>query len=454
MFFSRSKPKYYPQIISGGFNFFLFYIVSVLFIEFFEQYLNFRQFLNIKYQLSLSTLERSKLAKGNHLIEKKLSDQSYSANLEYANDKILFQIFSSLISTIVSTLSIIYNVEPMIWNFSQSLYYSEYKASLVFVSILVIINTIVDVPFALYSDFVLEEKHGFNKKTIGLFVKDLFLSLIVQGVFGLPVMLVLIYLENTVGDKFYIYAFVFSIVFSLIMVSIYPNVIAPLFHKFTPLENQGLSSKIYALAKEKNFPLYKIFQVDASKRTGHSNAYFYGFWWCKRLVLYDTILTETDEQIVAVVAHEIGHWWCNHLVYLMSLGWVQMFSIFYFYTAYRQTDAIFKSFGFEGLRGFVVSLTLFLRIYSPISTIIAFVMKFFSRKFEHQADAYAVECGKGTDLKSALVNILSASKSLFFHDPLYSLYNYTHPTLTERCDYIDELQRTTKKGNRKDGKFE
>lgn len=128
MFFSRSKPKYYPQIISGGFNFFLFYIVSVLFIEFFEQYLNFRQFLNIKYQLSLSTLERSKLAKGNHLIEKKLSDQSYSANLEYANDKILFQIFSSLISTIVSTLSIIYNVEPMIWNFSQSLYYSEYKA--------------------------------------------------------------------------------------------------------------------------------------------------------------------------------------------------------------------------------------------------------------------------------------------------------------------------------------
>lgn len=154
------------------------------------------------------------------------------------------------------------------------------------------------------------------------------------------------------------------------------------------------------------------------------------------------------------LAHEIGHWWCNHLVYLMSLGWVQMFSIFYFYTAYRQTDAIFKSFGFEGLRGFVVSLTLFLRIYSPISTIIAFVMKFFSRKFEHQADAYAVECGKGTDLKSALVNILSASKSLFFHDPLYSLYNYTHPTLTERCDYIDELQRTTKKGNRKDGKFE
>ena len=164
----------------------------------------------------------------------------------------------------------------------------------------------ITLPFSLYSTFVVEQKHGFNKQTIGLFFSDLFKSLLLGIVIGSPVIAGIVYIIQSTGSNFYFYVWGFMLLFQLLMVSIYPTLIQPLFNKFTPLEDGSLKKSIDALAQRIAFPLTKVFVVDGSKRSGHSNAYFFGFFKNKRIVLFDTLLEQNNEQETCAVLGELS----------------------------------------------------------------------------------------------------------------------------------------------------
>jgi len=212
-----------------------------------------------------------------------------------------------------------------------------------------IVSTVSKLPFELYSTFVLEEKHGFNKQTLRLYFVDQLKYFVLAVVITIPIVCALIWLINWGGSYFYIYAWLFTLVVTLFLMTIYPNVIEPWFNTFKPLEEGELKSRIYDLAKQVKFPLTKLFVVDGSKRSSHSNAYFYGFFNNKRIVLYDTLLEQVKEitGVLAILAHEIGHWKLNHVLKQLVLGQLQILTFFYLFGQMINSENMYTSFGFS-----------------------------------------------------------------------------------------------------------
>nr|BAN64249.1 CAAX metallo endopeptidase, putative [Babesia bovis] len=327
-----------------------------------------------------------------------------------------------------------YYFGPRLWKYAGSWlkHPSETYQSLIFCGIKAVIDTIIEIPFSLYSDFVLEEKHGFNKKTIRLFFKDLLISFGLQIVIGAPVLSIVIFLVNWGGEYFYLYVGVFVAVFYLFMMVIYPDFIAPLFNKFEPLNDNELKKDIEDLAQKLKFPLREIKLMDGSKRSNHSNMYFYGFWWFKKIVMYDTLLKQPKQQIIAITAHEMGHWKCNHTLKLLLFSYTQLFAMFYLFGLFKNDAGMFESFGYGTERAFIIGMTLFGYLYTPLGVLLHIASTTITRYGEYEADNFAVKMGHGEELAKALVEIHHNNKSMIHHDSLYSWYHFTHPVLFER----------------------
>ncbi|EKX73445.1 CAAX prenyl protease 1, putative [Theileria equi strain WA] len=425
---------------------FEFFLTVSLLHELFEQYLNFRQLAVIRRELSANKKVLQEDGKDADEVYKRTvkavneltHSEDYVKNVEYGYDKLRFQIFSSIVHSAFSLFLLFSLFGPALWHFSGSLFSNpnEYTQSLVYCGLKMLIDALFEIPFGLYSDFFLEEKHGFNKKTLKLFFKDLALSLVLYAVIGGPTLCVLIFLVNWGGDTFYFYAFGFVVVFNFIMLIVYPEFIAPLFNKYEPLKDQELKAEIEALAKKLKFPLMEIKQMDGSKRSSHSNMYFYGIWKFKRIVVYDTILTQPKEQIVATVAHELGHWSCNHYLKHLSFSFLNIFLMFFIFNTFKNDASMFESFGFHGVNSFVVGITLFSYILTPMGIVMHIAITSLTRYNEYQADGFAVKLGYGEDIATSLVQLHKNNKGLIHHDPLYSWYHFTHPALFERLHAI------------------
>jgi len=298
----------------------------------------------------------------------------------------------------------------------------------------------VGIPFSLYSTFVVEDRHGFNKMTPGLFFSDFAKSSVLEVVIGMPLLWALIYIVKWGGPSFHYYLFGFTVSFGLLFSLIYPNLIAPLFNKFEPLHDVELRQKIEKLAADLKFPLTELYQMDGSKRSAHSNAYFYGFWWAKRIVLYDTLLTMSHDEILAVLGHELGHWKLNHTIKGLTISIAHLFVVFWLFNLVLYSPmsaALFASFGFKGESAVYLALSLFESIYTPVAHVIHLAMTMLTRKNEFEADAFAVSLGKGTYLKSALMGLHKENKGDCNPDPWYSWYHHSHPPLVERLRAID-----------------
>jgi len=259
-----------------------------------------------------------------------------------------------------------------------------------------------------------------------------------------PILLGLLYVIEIGGKYFYIYVEIFVILVAFIMITIYPHLIAPLFNKFTELEDGELKEKIKKLAEQVNFPLTKIFVVDGSKRSSHSNAYFFGLGKNKRIVLFDTLLKQmNDEEILAILCHELGHWTYGHMWKQMVKSFLQMFVIFYLYGFFSSNDDLFRSFGFQD-KSILIGLGLFLRLYSPVSYILGIISLRLSRTYEFQADKYAVDFNYGELLYSGLIKLFKENSGDMDPDPLYAAFHYTHPTFVERLSYIKSIDKKEK----------
>lgn len=251
-----------------------------------------------------------------------ISEELFKKSLDYCKDKSSFGLAETLVMFVEGVVLIYAGYLPFAWDTaayiatyldiiaeSNSTMYKEIMITTFFVFLLTIHDTFVGLPFSLYRTFVIEQKHGFNKSTLSLFLRDKVMTLGLTFIIGLPVLSLVIYIVRWGGEYFFFYVWVFLCAVSLIIMTIYPTYIAPLFNKYTKLDEGELYQAVEALAKRVSFPLTEIYVVDGSKRSAHSNAYFYGFFKNKRIVLFDTLIKQvTQDELLAILGHEIGHW--------------------------------------------------------------------------------------------------------------------------------------------------
>jgi len=281
-----------------------------------------------------------------------------------------------------------------------------------------------------------------NKTSLHTFVTDTIKSYFLSIVIGLPILCGILFLINLGGDYFYVYVWAFLVCVHIFFLVFYPILIQPLFNKVIPLPEGDLRSAIEALAAREKFPLTKIFTMDGSKRSSHSNAYFYGLFNDKRIVLYDTLINQvTQGELLAVVAHELGHWYHSHLMQKLVVLELQSFVQFFLYGWMHSNKELFESFGFNtsqvgtpALMGFM----LFMFLYTPVNRFVEILMHIYERNCEYQADRFALDRGYGEPLCGGLIKLSkeNLSGASLNPDPLYSLVHFSHPPLLERIEGI------------------
>lgn len=313
---------------------------------------------------------------------------------------------------------------------------------IIYVFLIGLLFTVFSIPFSLYSQFVIEEKFGFNTMTVGLFFSDELKGLVLSVIIGFPLLLGLFSLIKASPSIWWIWGFLLVTAFQLLMTVLYPLVIAPLFNKFTPLEEGRLKEKLENLAEKLSFRTKGIFVMDGSRRSTHSNAYFTGFGKAKRIVLFDTLVEKlTENQITAVLAHELGHEKLNHVLKRFLISIFFTFGGFFLLSLLLQFEPLFYAFGFT--RPCPHCLFIIVAFCSgPFTFFFKPLLTSWSRKHEYEADRFAVNAvGEHESLAGALVNLGKENLSNLTPHPLYSFYHYSHPSLGERIGALTELTK-------------
>ncbi len=303
-----------------------------------------------------------------------------------------------------------------------------------------VISGIIELPFALYKTFVIEERFGFNKMTFKLWLLDGIKSSLIGAVIGLPIAALILWLMGSAGSLWWLWTWCVWMGFNLLLLVLYPTVIAPMFNKFKPLEDEALKTRVTALMQRCGFAAKGLFVMDGSKRSGHANAYFTGFGASKRVVFYDTLLAKlSPAEVDAVLAHELGHFKHKHVVkrifamFAMSLlgfallGWLS--TKVWFYTG---LGVIPNSVVNGDVPNNALALLLLMLAMPAFTFFISPLFAQLSRKHEFEADAYAIKQTAGNDLASALLKLYEDNASTLTPDPLFVKFYYSHPPASER----------------------
>lgn len=286
---------------------------------------------------------------------------------QYSLDKLEFGMKKAIFSFTQESFFLLSGIYPFLWDQSISFATSKFGeseiyASIVFISFVYVIDTIIGLPWSIYFSFVLEQKHGFNKMTPQLFVTDLLTSTCLAALLGTPVLVILIKIIKWGGEYFYLFVFAFLFVFSIFFLTIFPVFIQPLFNKYEPLPEGELKDTIFALAARLKFPLTKLYVVDGSKRSSHSNAYLYGFFNNKRIVLFDTLIKQMNvPELEAVLGHEIGHWALGHVLQMFVIQQLYFLAMFMCFGRAMNDPQIYSAFGFDAsVKPTLIGLILFM----------------------------------------------------------------------------------------------
>jgi STE24 endopeptidase len=299
------------------------------------------------------------------------------------------------------------------------------------------VMSVIEIPMSLYQTFVIEEKYGFNKSTINQFIKDHLIQLALSVAIGGPILALILWVMESVGPLWWFWAWLIILSFSLLMSWLFPTVIAPLFNKFTPMEEGSLKERIQGLLARCGFNSQGIFIMDGSKRSGHGNAYFTGLGNNKRIVFFDTLVESLDEEeLEAVLAHELGHFKRKHVIKMLCassvmsliglavLGWL-----------------INQQWFYSGLGVEQASNAAALLLFMLVSPVFTFFMQpvsaYFQRKFEFEADDFAAANAKATKMISGLVKLYEENASTLTPDPLYSAFHYSHPPAAIRIAHLE-----------------
>lgn len=410
------------MVISSQIIFYL--LISIILFNFIKDY--FLDYLNSKFF--------------DKKIPENLRDiydkEKYQKSQDYKKTLYKFGKISKAYSLTILLLFFFLDGFLLVDNFARSLFESELLISLSFFGIIFFGSDILNLPFSLYNIFIIEEKFGFNKTTFRIYFFDKIKSWFITILFGGGILSFIIFQFETVGKDFWIVAWVFITTISVLINGFYAQIIVPLFNKQTKLEEGNLKNDIEKYSKKVGFDLSNIFVIDGSKRSTKANAYFSGFGKQKRVTLYDTLLNKlNDNQIIAVIAHEIGHYKKNHIIFNLIFSTIQTGLMLYILSLLIYMPIFSEALGIQS-HSFHIGLITFSILYTPISEIFSLIFNVFSRKFEYQADHYAKETFNSKHLIEALKVLSKDSLSNLTPHPKYVWWHYSHPTLAQRIKHL------------------
>ncbi len=403
----------------------LFYIlIAIIILNFFKD--SILDYLNSKYFDNEIP----------NIISDIYDKEKYLKSQEYKKTQYKFNRISSIYSLLILLLFFYFDGFLILDNYCRSLFDSELIISLSFFGIIYFGNDLLSIPFSIYHTFIIEEKFGFNKTTKKTYIIDKLKSWLLTILFGGGILSFIIFQFESIGQNFWIVAWIFISILTLLINGLYAQIIVPLFNKQTKLEDGELKSEIEKYSKKVGFNLSNIFVIDGSKRSTKANAYFSGFGKQKRVTLYDTLINKlTKNQIVAVIAHEIGHYKKNHIIFNLLFSIIQSGIMLYILSLLIYMPIFSEALNIEN-HSFHIALITFSILYTPISEMSSLIFNLFSRKFEYEADEYADKTFDGKYLIEALKVLTKDSLSNLTPHPKYVWWHYSHPTLLERINQL------------------
>ncbi len=364
-------------------------------------------------------------------------EEEYRKTQLYEKDNKKLSFWSSLFNLAVILIMIIAGGFAYVDHVARSISGQIIIVSLIFFGIIGFASEIINLPFSWYDQFVIEKKYGFNTMTIRTFITDHLKSWFIALIVGIPVLALITWLYYRTGKGFWLYAWGFITLFSVFINLFYSELIVPLFNKQTPLGESPLRRQIEEFAAKTGFRLKNIYVIDGSKRSTKANAYFTGFGPKKRIVLYDTLIKEfSEEEIVAVLAHEIGHYRKKHVLRNLITSVLLTGLMLLLFSLVVESPLLSRALG-AGTPSFHLGLIVFGILYSPLSLLIGLVTNYMSRKNEFEADGFVRENFKPGPLAEALKKLSVKNLTNMMPHPAYVFFHYSHPPLLDRLAKLE-----------------
>ena len=367
--------------------------------------------------------------------------EEYLKSQQYKKENFRFELITSIFTYIIIIGVLLNGILGYLDSFLRTLTFeNELSLSLLFFASIYLINDLLKTPFQLYRIFVIEEKYGFNKMKISTFIFDKIKGYFISIVIGVLLITPLLVFIMLYPSDFWIYFWVVISLFLIFINMFYTSLIVPLFNKLEVLEDGDLKEKLNSYANKVGFALSNIFVIDGSKRSTKANAYFSGFGKNKKVVLYDTLIkNHTNDELVAVLAHEIGHYKLRHIISNMIFSILSTGLMLYIMSKFLYNSEISYALGGNiSFRHFEIFA--FLILYTPVDRFISILMNIKSRKNEYEADNFAVQTYKKLPMISALKKLSRDNLSNLTPHPLYEFLNYSHPSLSKRLDAIERSE--------------
>ncbi|RAP37171.1 peptidase M48 [Candidatus Marinamargulisbacteria bacterium SCGC AAA071-K20] len=368
--------------------------------------------------------------------------EKYQKSQEYLRECTRFSLIKSSFNLLVTVPFIVLGGFNLVDQLSRQFNFSSIVTGLLFFGLLSLGSFVIDIPFSLFSTFVIEKKYGFNKTTFSTFVIDILKSLLLSVVIGAPILALILWFFESNGANAWLYCWLALTAIQIVLMFVAPILIMPLFNKFEPLEEGELKTSILDYAKKENFSLKGLFTMDGSKRSTKSNAYFTGFGQFRRIVLFDTLIkNHSVNELLTIVAHEMGHYKKKHIFKMIVVSIISSGFMFFILSLFLNNALLFEAFKMDHISVYA-SLVFFSFLYSPIETILSVFSNISSRKHEFEADAYAVDTTNlHKDLVSGLKKLSVDNLSNLSPHPLKVFLEYSHPPVLERIKAINALNK-------------
>ncbi|MDC3366382.1 M48 family metallopeptidase [Flavobacteriaceae bacterium] len=362
----------------------------------------------------------------------------YQQSQSYKKTNHNFSKITSVFSLITTLLFFFFNGFSIVDEIARGFSNNIIIITLIFFGIIIIGSDIISIPFSLYKTFVIEEKFGFNKSTKKLFFLDKIKGLLMTIILGGSILSIITWFYEFTGNYFWIYTWLLITTFSVFLNMFYSKLIVPLFNEQTILEEGDLKNEIVKYVNSVGFKANNIYVLNGSKRSTKANAYFSGFGNQKRITLYDTLLNDLENnEIVAVLAHEVGHYKRKHILYNLTSSIILTGFALFVLSLFIKTPLLSLALGVSH-PSFHIGLIAFGILYSPVSQILGVFMNYMSRKFEYQADNYAKKTFSASPLISSLKKLSKNSLSNLTPHYLYVFFHFSHPTLLDRIKNLNK----------------
>jgi len=366
--------------------------------------------------------------------------EKYSRSQQYTRVTTRFSLVQNTIITLLTVLFILCGGFNQVDLAARYFGLSPLFTGMIFIALLGLLVTVINLPFSLYSTFVIEERFGFNTTTPATYFLDMMKGMLLAVVLGGPLLGGILWFFEVSGSWAWLYCWLVILVFIVIMQFLAPVVIMPLFNRFTPLEDGELKEAVTDYARKQQFGLQGIYTMDGSKRSRRANAFFTGFGKYRRIVFFDTLINEVSvKELVAILAHEMGHFKKKHIMKMMAASALQTGVMLYILSFFIKSEPLFAAFGMEHL-SIYASLVFFGFLYAPISTVLSIFFNMISRRHEYEADAFAAATTGGNDsLISGLKKLSASNLSNLTPHPLHVFLHYSHPPVLQRIKALQAL---------------